>query len=153
MTNIVIAGIGGQGALTAGLILSELAMKDGQNVTWIPSYGSEMRGGAANCSVKISDSKIASPYVEHPDILIAMSQLSIDTFAPKMLPGGVVIINEGMINEVKLVDGVDLIAIDANKICSEEANQRAVNLLLLGALAATGRVMDVKKSPKVLMTI
>ncbi len=88
VTELIFAGFGGQGILAAGIIMANAGMKDNKNVSWMPSYGAEMRGGTANCAVKINDGKIASPYVDNPDILIAMNEPSLEKFKRAVKPGG-----------------------------------------------------------------
>ncbi|MGL4483784.1 MAG: 2-oxoacid:acceptor oxidoreductase family protein, partial [Anaerovoracaceae bacterium] len=133
---------GGQGVLTAGLILSKTAVDNGKNVTWIPSYGSEMRGGTANCNVKISDSKIASPFVTKIDILIAMNMPSITKFESKVVNGGLVVVNSSMVKEYNFREDLKIIEVDASNIADEEKNARAANLVMLGALASTNAIFD-----------
>ena len=90
---IICAGFGGQGVLTAGLILAEAGFRKGQNLTWYPSYGSEMRGGTANCNVKLSDEEIGSPYCNELDILLAMNAPSVERFEHMIKPGGILLYN------------------------------------------------------------
>ena len=99
MKRIVCAGFGGQGVLTAGLIISRTAMENGSQVTWIPSYGSEMRGGTANCEVVISDKKIASPFFRRSDVLIALNRPSMAKFQEQVVSGGLVISNSSMVRD------------------------------------------------------
>ena len=97
MTNLVCAGFGGQGVLTAGLIIAKTGMDIGKNVVWIPSYGSEMRGGTANCNVKISEEEIASPFIRSIDVLLALNEPSVDKFQGSIAPGGTMIINSSIV--------------------------------------------------------
>ena len=94
MKEIVFAGSGGQGVLTAGLIISDIAATEGINVTWVPSYGSAMRGGTANCTVKYCENTIYNPSQEQPDLLLAMNSPSFHKFLPLVAPGGVVVIGD-----------------------------------------------------------
>ena len=94
MKEIVFAGSGGQGVLTAGLIISDIAAKEGLNVTWVPSYGSAMRGGTANCTVKYCENTIYNPSQEEPDVLLAMNNPSFKKFLPLVTPGGIVVIGD-----------------------------------------------------------
>ncbi|TLN18581.1 2-oxoacid:ferredoxin oxidoreductase subunit gamma, partial [bacterium] len=89
----IISGFGGQGALFAGQILAYSAMDAGKEVTWIPSYGPEMRGGTANCTVVISDEEIGSPLVKNPSAVVAMNLPSLDKYEPMIVPGGVLVVN------------------------------------------------------------
>src|SRR5450756_1955986 len=99
-TEIIISGFGGQGTLYAGQLLAYAAMDEGKQVTWIPSYGPEMRGGTANCTVVISDDEIGSPTVLYPQAVLAMNLPSLDKYEPMMATGGTLIVNESMVNRV-----------------------------------------------------
>ena len=94
MIEIICSGIGGQGVLVAGMVLADIAMEDGKNVSWYPSYGFEMRGGAANCEVKIGDEDLQRPYCLEPDILLTMSESAIDTFEERLKPGSYILMTE-----------------------------------------------------------
>jgi len=98
-TEIVIAGFGGQGVLFAGQVLAYAAMDDGKHVTWIPSYGPEMRGGTANCTVVVADEEIGSPIVRHPKALIAMNQPSLEKYEPLVAKNGTLLINSSLIDQ------------------------------------------------------
>ena len=137
MSDLIFAGFGGQGVLTAGLIIAKTAMDFGDNVTWIPSYGSEMRGGTANCNVKISPNKVASPFIDEVDILVAMNQPSVDKFMPKIRPGGYLIYNSTMISDTdSMRDDIHIIACPATEIAVEAANPKGGNVAILGGFAA-----------------
>ncbi|HCU07820.1 MAG TPA: oxidoreductase [Clostridiales bacterium] len=139
MTGIICSGFGGQGVLTMGLILANTAMLAGNEVTWIPSYGAEMRGGTANCSIKISDEPIASPYVNKIDVLIAMNEPSLKKFENDVVPGGMIIVNTSIVKEKVGRSDVKIVEINANDIAVELNNPRAVNLIVLGTfVGATG---------------
>jgi 2-oxoglutarate ferredoxin oxidoreductase subunit gamma len=140
--NIICAGFGGQGVLTAGLILGKTATETGKYVTWIPSYGSEMRGGTANCSVKISETKIASPFISEIDILIAMNQPSVDKFEEALKAGGLMVVNSSMVRDHRFRKDIRVIRVDATAIAEDSANPRGANLAMLGGLAAGGILMD-----------
>jgi len=136
MKRIVCAGFGGQGVLTAGLIISRTAMENGSQVTWIPSYGSEMRGGTANCAVVISDKKIASPFFRRSDILIALNRPSMAKFQEQVVSGGLVISNSSMVRDLLSRDDVRQIEVEATGMADELQNPRGANIVMLGALAA-----------------
>jgi len=136
MKSIVCAGFGGQGVLTAGLIIARTGMENGSQVTWIPSYGSEMRGGTANCGVIISDKRIPSPFVKKIDILIAMNVPSMLKFQEQVVPGGVVISNKSIIKGLTFRDDVLLVEVEGTAIADELSNPRGANIVMLGALAA-----------------
>ena len=100
LKQFVFAGFGGQGILTAGMILAHIGSLYGKEVIWMPSYGSEMRGGTANCSVKISDEAIASPFIKKIDYLIAMNKPSLDKFLPQVKHGGTIIVDSSIVDEI-----------------------------------------------------
>ncbi len=135
MKNIICAGFGGQGVLTAGLILAKTGMENGKNVTWIPSYGSEMRGGTANCNVKISDGKISSPFVKKIDILVAMNQPSVTKFESMMNPGGLLIVNSSIVKDHKFREDIKVVTVPGTDIAEELGNPKGANIVMLGALA------------------
>lgn len=136
-TEIVIAGFGGQGALFAGQLLAYAAMEEGRHVTWIPSYGPEMRGGTAHCTVIIADDEIGSPLVHNPAAVIAMNAPSLEKFAPSVAPGGLLIINaQTPDQDLPLAPGVRVLRIPANTEAEQLGFARAANLVLLGALLA-----------------
>ncbi|PAB60609.1 2-oxoacid:acceptor oxidoreductase family protein [Anaeromicrobium sediminis] len=142
MPNIICAGFGGQGVLTAGLIIAKTGMNNNKNVTWIPSYGSEMRGGTANCNVKISDSKISSPFVKEIDILVAMNMPSIAKFEPMLRPGGIIISNKSIVKDWDFRSDIRVVEVNATTIADEMANPKGSNIVMLGALAKTGELFD-----------
>ncbi|SHI42794.1 2-oxoglutarate ferredoxin oxidoreductase subunit gamma [Dethiosulfatibacter aminovorans DSM 17477] len=142
MPDIICAGFGGQGVLTAGLILAKTGMNNDKNVTWIPSYGSEMRGGTANCNLKISDGRIASPFVKKIDILVAMNTPSVDKFEPMLKEGGTLVVNETLVKYRKFRDDVNVVMVPATDIAEWTKNPRGANIVMLGALASTGKLFD-----------
>ncbi len=138
---IIIAGFGGQGVLVMGQILTCAGMMEDKQVSWIPSYGPEMRGGTANCSVIISEHPIGSPIVYEPTAAVVMNQQSLDKFEPMVEPCGVLIVNRSLITaEVKRKD-IKTYGVAVNDIASELGNSKMANMVALGALiAATGVV-------------
>lgn len=139
MTGIICSGFGGQGVLTLGLIIANTAMLGGNEVTWIPAYGAEMRGGTANCSVKISDEPIASPYVNQIDVLVALNDPSLKRFQKDVLPGGTIIVNSSIVKEKITRADVKIVEVKANDIAASLNNPRAINLIVLGTfVGATG---------------
>ena len=144
MIEIICSGIGGQGVLVAGMVLADIAMEDGKNVSWYPSYGFEMRGGAANCEVKIGDGELQSPYCLEPDILLTMSESAIDTFEDRLKPGGVLLINSSLVSDDrKYRDDIRVIRIPATDIANELGNHKGTNIIMLGALAGASELYDV----------
>jgi len=133
LERIIISGFGGQGVMLMGRLLAYAGMIEGKKVAWMPSYGPEMRGGTANCTVLISTKEIGSPIVSHPKILIAMNQPSLDKFESNVNEDGLIILNDSLINrEVKRND-VNVIKIPADEIADKLGNSRAANMVILGA--------------------
>ena len=140
-TDVVMAGFGGQGILLAGKILAHAAMEEGMEVSWLPSYGPEMRGGTANVTVCLSREPIASPLITSPRSLLAMNRPSLEKFVAKVKPGGTIIINATMINIEAGRDDCTEIKVDSRSLAQEAGNERAANLVMLGAyVGATGAV-------------
>lgn len=137
MSGIICSGFGGQGVLTAGLILAKVAMEEGFEVTWTPSYGSEMRGGTANCVVKIEKEPVASPFVNEVDFLIAMNIASVDKFEPLMRPGGTMIVNTSIVGDDRSFrPDVAVVKVAAGDVAEELKNPRGANLVMLAAMVA-----------------
>lgn len=132
----VFAGFGGQGVLTAGMVLAYAGAAKDLDVTWIPSYGAEMRGGTANCTVKISDEEVPSPFPKHLDVLIAMNEPSLFKFRDNVKKGGHIIINSSIVKNIPVVEGVNVHAVPMNDIAFEGGSARSVNLCALGAAVA-----------------
>ncbi len=138
---IIISGFGGQGALFAGQLLAYGALAEGRHVTWIPSYGPEMRGGTANCTVIISDEEIGSPLVRHPTAALVMNPPSFDRFEPLLAKDGVLITNASLIATTSSRADIREIVIRANEMATEIGAAQMANVILVGALvAATGAV-------------
>jgi len=140
-TRIIIGGFGGQGVVSAGTILARAAMAEDRFVTQMVSYGAEMRGGTANSTVVISDSQIASPIIERPDVAIILNQPSLDKFEERIVSGGLAVVNTSMVGrEVKRED-LDVVKIDATDTANRLGNVRVANIVALGALISkTGLV-------------
>jgi 2-oxoglutarate ferredoxin oxidoreductase subunit gamma len=135
-TEIVIAGFGGQGVLFAGQILAYAAMDSGRHVTWIPSYGPEMRGGTANCTVIVADEEIGSPLVRNPQAAAVLNLPSLDKYESLVRPGGVLVYNTSMTDrEVRRQDLVAL-PVPATEIAESLGDKRLANMVLLGALVS-----------------
>lgn len=131
---VIIAGFGGQGVLFAGQLLSYTALDEGKEVTWIPSYGPEMRGGTANCTVVVSDEEIGSPFVNNPTAVLAMNLPSLEKFEGQVKAGGVLVVNSSMVNRGVERDDIIVVSIPANEIAQDIGSERAVNMVMLGAL-------------------
>jgi 2-oxoglutarate ferredoxin oxidoreductase subunit gamma len=142
-TEIFIAGFGGQGVLFAGQLLAYAAMDEGREVTWIPSYGPEMRGGTANCTVIISDEEIGSPLVRHPQAFIVMNLPSLGKYEGMVRPGGVAVIDSSIVNRKAARDDIQSILIPGNQIAEELGDRRMTNMVLIGGLLACLPVLPV----------
>ncbi|MFP4110311.1 MAG: 2-oxoacid:acceptor oxidoreductase family protein [Desulfonatronovibrio sp.] len=139
----IIAGFGGQGVMLIGNLLAYAAMESGLNVTYIPVYGPEMRGGTANCTVVISDEDIGSPIIKNPLSLIAMNRPSLDKFQPTVQDQGVVIINSSLVDmELADKDRLKTFAVPANEIADKIGNTRMANMVALGAYTQATGVID-----------
>ena len=122
----IISGFGGQGTLFAGQILAYSAMDAGKEVTWIPSYGPEMRGGTANCTVIISDEEIGSPLVKNPTAVIAMNLPSLDKYEPMIAPGGVLVVNSSMVDRNPRRTDIKSVMVPGNELAEQIAERVAV---------------------------
>lgn len=138
---IVIAGFGGQGVLFAGKLLAYAGMMMGKEVSWLPSYGPEMRGGTANCHVILSDDMIASPIIQQPDILMALNKPSLEKFIDTVNPGGYAIYDNSLIEQPPVKDGVNLVGIPATKLATDIGAPKMANMVVLGQLIKASGVM------------
>lgn len=135
----VFSGFGGQGVLTAGMLLANTAAINDMEVCWIPSYGSEMRGGTANCVVKIGNEEIPSPFAKRIDVLVAMNGPSLDKFASMVKKGGIIIVNSSVVHEIPAYEGVNVVAVPMMEITLKHENERGANIVAVGAaVGATG---------------
>ncbi len=132
--NILFAGFGGQGILFSGKVLAYAGLIDGKNVSWLPSYGPEMRGGAANCSVCLSEKEVGSPLVVNPNVFIAMNVPSFDKFINAVEPGGIVIVDSYLIDKKVERDDVTVFYVPATKLAEENGIKGLANIILLGKL-------------------
>jgi len=146
---IILAGFGGQGIMLMGKLISYAGMKEDKEVSWMPSYGPEMRGGTANCTVIVSDKKIPSPMSSNPDTIIVMNLPSLDKFLPEVKSGGTVLLNSSLIEKDVTRDDVKVIKVPANKIANELGNAKVANMVMLGSYLAEKEIVKpetVKKS-------
>lgn len=140
--DVIMSGFGGQGVLLIGDLLAFAAMQLGKQVTWMPSYGVEMRGGAANCTVVISDKKIGSPLSEEPAALIAMSGPGLEKFQGRVKPGGLLVMNTSLASAADVTrSDVDVVALAANEIATELGYPKNANMVMLGAFLAKSRAV------------
>ena len=133
---IIIAGFGGQGVLFGGQVLAVAAMDAGKEVTWIPSYGPEMRGGTANCTVVIADEEIGSPLVEHPPLAIALNLPSFDKYEEMLQPGGTLVVNQSMVDREARRKDIRVLMVPCNQIAEEVGSRKLVNMVAIGALVS-----------------
>jgi 2-oxoglutarate ferredoxin oxidoreductase subunit gamma len=136
------AGFGGQGLMFIGKLLAYSAMKEGKNVTWIPSYGPEMRGGTANCTIVISDEEIGSPVIPHPRALIIMNNPSLEAFEPRLQSNGLLLVNSSFVTRPVARKDVSTVSIEANEVASKVGSERAANMVMLGAYIACTQVVS-----------
>jgi 2-oxoglutarate ferredoxin oxidoreductase subunit gamma len=144
LEEVIIAGFGGQGVMLMGRLLAYAGMLEGKNVAWMPSYGPEMRGGTANCTVIISSEEIASPVVPYPRSIIVMNKPSLDKFEPTVQKDGLIIINESLIDQKVKRDDVRIVRVPANDIANELGNLRVANMVALGTYVKKSGVVKLK---------
>ena len=153
------AGSGGQGVLMMGYILALSVMRDGKNVTYLPSYGAEVRGGTANCTVAVSDEEIASPVASSPDYAVVLNKPSMIKYQGMIKSNGLLIVNSSLLDIDPHREDVEVIKVPANEIAQELGNERTMNMIMLGAFVAKteittpdslmnglGEVLNVKKA-------
>jgi 2-oxoglutarate ferredoxin oxidoreductase subunit gamma len=142
-SDIKFAGFGGQGIMMMGKILAHAAMEEGLEVAWVPSYGPEMRGGTAYCTVVMDDRPIGSPIIKNPMHLVAMNGPSLEKFAPSIQKGGVVFINSSLINFGAGRDDVDEFRVSVVKLAQELGNVRTGNIVALSAFVARSKLVPI----------
>lgn len=141
-TQILIAGFGGQGVLFAGKLLAYKGMYDGKELSWLPSYGPEMRGGTANCSVIISDTPVGSPIVDKPDVLMVMNLPSLDKYENAVVEGGKIFVDSSFIERKVVREDVSAFYIPATKMAAEAGVPTLANMILLGKMLKETQVLD-----------
>lgn len=132
--NMIFAGFGGQGVLFAGKVAAYVGLIDGKEISWLPSYGPEMRGGTANCSVCISDEAIGAPVVTNPNVLVAMNLPSLDKFIDDVEPGGLVIIDSSLIEKKVERDDINVFYVPSSNLAEEHQLKGLSNMILVGKL-------------------
>lgn len=147
-TETIIAGFGGQGVLFAGQVIAYAAMDNGLEVTWIPSYGPEMRGGTANCTVIVSDEEIGSPLVAHPAVVVAMNLPSLDKYEPMVKEGGLLVVNSSMVDRSPTRTDIHWVMVPGNEIAEELGDRRMTNMVLLGAMLANVSLLPLEAVEK-----
>jgi 2-oxoglutarate ferredoxin oxidoreductase subunit gamma len=151
---VVIAGFGGQGILFLGRVLAEAGMIEGYEVTWFPSYGPEMRGGTANCTVIISEEEIGATVTAHPDICVVMNEPSLRRFANSVRKGGLLLVNSSLVSTSYQSDAVEVLEIPANELAKKTVgNPRVINMVMLGGLLARRELVKFASAEKALQNI
>lgn len=148
MDKVIIAGFGGQGVMFLGKVLAYAGMGSDLELLWIPSYGPEMRGGTANCSVILSDEEINSPVIDYTDAAIVLNKPAYDKFAHRVKPGGVLIVNSSLAKLDNVRDDITIIEIQATDIANELGNLSVANMVCLGALLPSLKLVDYEKVEK-----
>ncbi len=141
-SEVTFAGFGGQGIMTAGQLLAYSGMKEDKKVVWLPSYGPEMRGGTAYCTVVISDKQIASPIINNPQSIAVFNRPSMDKFKTRVKKGGLLLVNSSLIDVKADREDIDKLYVSANEIAQKIGNAKATNMVMLGAYV--GRMQVVK---------
>jgi 2-oxoglutarate ferredoxin oxidoreductase subunit gamma len=142
--SVIMSGYGGQGILLMGQLLCYAGMHEGKNVTWMPSYGPEMRGGTANCTVMISSDRVGSPVTRFPQSLVAMNKASLDRFESAIEPGGFLVLNSSLVERDPHRPDLTAIKVPANKIAEEAGTLQVTNMAALGAYVAAKQVVSLK---------
>jgi len=142
--DIIIAGFGGQGVLSLGQILCYSGVEEGKEVSWMPSYGPEMRGGTANCIVILSDDEISSPIVSKFDTVIALNQPSLDKFEKAVKPGGLLLYDSTNIVQPPTRDDIKVVGIEASQTAAEMKNTKILNMIVLGAFIQLKPIIKVE---------
>lgn len=147
---IIISGFGGQGVLSMGKLLAYAAMMEGKEVSWLPAYGPEQRGGTANCTVIVSDHKIPSPIISSYSTAILLNQPSIEKFMPSIKPGGTLIYDTSGIMETPKRDDIHIYSLDAMEAAAEMQNIKTFNMIVLGALLKVNPIVSIENVTKAL---
>ena len=140
---ILVAGFGGQGVLSIGLFLTYAAMSEGRNVSYVPSYGAEMRGGTANCIVTIADEEISSPLTENPRDALILNRPSLDRFEERIQSGGVLIINSSLVDREPQREDLQIRQLPLNEMADKIGAPRSANMIMLGAYIAFTGIVDI----------
>jgi len=142
---IIFAGFGGQGTLSMGKFLAYAGMDADMNVSWLPSYGPEMRGGTANCSVILSDEPVGSPIINNPNTLVVMNRPSLDKFEEGLVKGGLLILDSDLVDRMPSRDDIEVISIPAQTEAAEIGSKQIANMVLLGALVKKTGIVSMEE--------
>ena len=145
MHSITCSGFGGQGVLTQGLILANVSMEAGKQLTWVPAYGSEMRGGTASCHLRISDEAILNPFFNSMSVLIAMNEASVDKYESMIQEGGILVVNTSMVKNREYRKDIRVVEIAATELSMQIKNPRGANIMMLGAAIAATQLTPVEE--------
>jgi 2-oxoglutarate ferredoxin oxidoreductase subunit gamma len=148
ITRTTFAGFGGQGVLLMGYVLSHGAMHKGLNVTYFPSYGAEMRGGTANCTVTLSDKKIASPVASNPDIVVAMNFPSLQKFESTVVEGGTIFLNASLFEEKASRADIKVVSVPTLELAREAGSERGGNMVMIGTVCAKSGMLSLDETIK-----
>ena len=140
----IMAGFGGQGLLFSGKVLAHAALIEGKELSWLPSYGPEMRGGTCNCSVIVSDEPVGSPIIAHPNVLMVMNEPSLDKFEETVAPGGVMFIDSSLVERKAKRTDIEAVYIPATEMAKEMQAPSLANMVLLGAIVAKTGCVECK---------
>jgi 2-oxoglutarate ferredoxin oxidoreductase subunit gamma len=139
---IIIAGFGGQGILSSGKMIAQAGMIEGKNVSWVPSYGPEMRGGTSNCHVIVSENPVGSPILNECDVLIAMNGPSLEKFEKSVVPGGLIIVDSSLVENKSKRTDIEFVGIPATQMASDMGNLTYAGIIILGKLLAKTEVVS-----------
>ena len=140
---LIVGGFGGQGVLLIGQLIAYSGMLDGKEVSWMPAYGPEMRGGSCNCSVVISDQPVGSPKVEDANVVIAMNRPAMEKFESSLVPGGILLMNSSLIDVEPTRTDVKVVKVPVNDIAAELGSPRVGNMVMLGAYSAAAGMFSI----------
>jgi len=150
---IRISGFGGQGIVSAGVLLAEAGLIEGKKTSWFPSYGAEMRGGTANCSVVVASDEVYTPIVTAPDTVIVMNEPSLSKFEPMLKKGGILIINSSLVNSKPKRTDIKVLNVPCNEIAEKLGSIKVANLVALGAFAAATKAVSADAIIKAMSTV
>jgi 2-oxoglutarate ferredoxin oxidoreductase subunit gamma len=145
LVKTVFSGFGGQGVLMMGYAFAVAAMMEDKEVTYLPSYGAEVRGGTANCTVAISDEEIASPIASSPEYVVVMNKPSLLAFQNRIQSGGILFVNSTMVDELPVRTDIEVVTVDAGKLAEQMGDMRAANMVMLGAFVRTTNLVGIEK--------
>ena len=146
----IFSGFGGQGVLSMGNAVATAAMLEGKHVTYFPSYGAEVRGGTANCTVSVSDEEIASPVASEPDFVVAMTQPAFVRFQNMLVSGGLALVNSSMVNAASLRGDIEVVEVPTSELAEKLGNIKVANMVMLGAFV---RVSSIVSLPRLLKNL